>query len=166
MSQPALRWAVVIIDFDPATGHEQQGVRRALVVSYEAFHRGGMATVCPITTRAPKYPGEVPIPAGHAGQTRDGLVLVHQVRTIDLARVTAFSIGGAVQYVSDPATRTAVREALGHHLGLDMPVSTDGASTLAEWAELAQSARSSARPRSGSSAGDLVIEDRAERDTS
>ena len=26
-----LRWAVVLIDFDPATGHEQAGTRRALV---------------------------------------------------------------------------------------------------------------------------------------
>ena len=124
----ALRWAVVLIDFDPAKGHEQQGVRRALVVSYEAFHRSGMATVCPITTRRTKYPGEVPIPAGHAGQTKDGLILVHQVRTVDLARVTAFSIRGEVQYVTDSTTRRTVRESLAHHLGLDLVPPADGAS--------------------------------------
>ena len=124
-----LRWAVVLIDFDPAKGHEQQGVRRALIVSYEAFHRSGMATVCPITTRQPKYPGEVPIPAGHAGQTRDGLILAHQVRTLDLARVTAFSIGGQMQFVTEPATRRMVREALAHHLGLDLVSSVDGAAS-------------------------------------
>ena len=112
LTPEALRWAVVLIDFDPAKGHEQQGVRRALIVSYEAFHRSGMATVCPITTRRPKYPGEVPIPAGHAGQTKDGLILVHQVRTVDLGRVTAFSIGGEVQFVTDIVTRQTVREAL------------------------------------------------------
>ena len=49
-----LRWAVVLIDFDPTRGHEQAGTRRALVVSYDAFHRSGMAPVCPITTRRPK----------------------------------------------------------------------------------------------------------------
>jgi mRNA interferase MazF len=122
-----LRWTIALIDFDPTRGHEQQGTRRALVVSYEAFHRSGIATVCPITTRPPKYPGEIAIPAGHAGQTKDGLVLVHQVRTIDLSRVTAFAIDGSVQYVTDSATRAAVRDALAHHLALDLPASSDGA---------------------------------------
>ncbi len=122
-----LRWAIVLVDLDPTQGHEQAGSRRALVVSYEPFHRGGMATVCPITTRPPRYPGEVAIPAGIAGQTKDGLILVHQVRTIDLSRVHAYVIAGAVQYVTDPGIRRAVRVALAHHLGLDVPGSGDGA---------------------------------------
>lgn len=86
-----------------------------------------MATVCPITTRPRRYPGEVPIPEGHAGQTKDGLILVHQVRTLDLARVQAYVIGGAVQYVVDPSVRGAVRSSLAHHLGQDIPSSADGA---------------------------------------
>ena len=122
-----LRWAVVIVDFDPVRGHEQEGRRRALVVSYEPFHRSGMATVCPITTRRPKYPAEIALPAGHAGQTQDGLILVHQVRTLDLRRVAAFAIAGAVQYVTDPKVRREVRAALAHHLGLDLPAASDGA---------------------------------------
>ena len=105
MTGQPLRWAVVLVDFDPAAGHEERGTRRALVVSYEAFHHGGMATVCPITTRAPKYPGEVRLPAGHAGQTKDGLVLCHQVRTIDLGRVTTFEIGDRPQLVTQPEVR-------------------------------------------------------------
>jgi mRNA interferase MazF len=122
-----LRWSVVIVAFDPVVGHEQAGQRRALVVSYEPVHRSGMATVCPITSRPPKYPGEVAIPAGHAGQTVDGLVLVHQVRTIDLRRVAAFEVGGQPQVVTDPGIRRSVRRALAHHLGLDIPAAADGA---------------------------------------
>lgn len=122
-----LRWAVVLVDLDPSRGHEQAGTSRALVVSYESFHRAGMATVCPITTRQPKYPGEVPVPAGHAGQTRDGLILCHQVRTLDLARVTTYEIGGRIQSVTDRAVRAAVRFALAHQLGLDLPAAVDGA---------------------------------------
>jgi len=121
------RWSIVVIDLDPAVGHEQQGTRRALVVSYEAYHRSGMATVCPITSRAAKYPGEVAIPAGVAGQTLDALVLVHQVRTVDLRRVTAFEIGGTAQILREPTIRRAVRSGLAHHLGLDLPASLDGA---------------------------------------
>lgn len=127
LTDPPLRWAVVLVDLDPSRGHEQAGTRRALVVSYEAFHRSGMATVCPITTRRPKYPGEVPLPEGHAGQTRDGLILCHQVRTLGLTRVTALEIGGRLQYVTDRAVRQAVRFALAHHLGLDIPGVADGA---------------------------------------
>jgi mRNA interferase MazF len=118
---------VVLVDFDPALGHEQRGRRRALVVSFEPFHRSGMASVCPITSRPPKYPGEVAIPNGHAGQTKDGLVLAHQLRTIDLRRVTAFEVGGARQVVTDSGVRRAVRAALAHQLGLDIPSAADGA---------------------------------------
>jgi mRNA-degrading endonuclease toxin of MazEF toxin-antitoxin module len=123
----ALRWAVVIVDLDPTVGHEQQGLRRALVVSYEPFHRSGLVTVCPITTRPARYPGEVPIPRGHAGQTRDGLILVHQLRTIDVRRITAFEVGGTRQHVTHRSVRRAVRAGLAHHLGLDVPGAADGA---------------------------------------
>jgi mRNA interferase MazF len=83
-----LRWSVVIVDLNPVQGHEQAGERRALVVSYEPFHRSGLATVCPMTAaRAEaRYPGDVPIPTGEGGQTRDGVILTSQVRTISLRK--------------------------------------------------------------------------------
>ncbi|MGH2488399.1 MAG: type II toxin-antitoxin system PemK/MazF family toxin, partial [Candidatus Limnocylindria bacterium] len=70
-----LRWASVIVDLNPVVGHEQAGRRRALVVSYEPFHRSGLLTVCPITAARSelRYPGDVAIPRGEAGQTRDGI---------------------------------------------------------------------------------------------
>lgn len=120
-----LRWAVVIVDLDPTQGHEQAGERRALVVSYEPFHRSGLATVCPITAaRADaRYPGDVAIPVGEAGQTRPGVILTSQMRTISLRRVRSRPIG----IVVDPTMRRAVRFALAHHLGLDVPGIGDGA---------------------------------------
>ena len=124
---PALRWAVVLVDLDPTVGHEQAGQRRALVVSYEPFHRSGMATVCPISARAGKYPGEIHIAKGHAGQTKDAVILCHQLRTIDLDRVTTFELGGRTQYVTDTGVRRQVRSALSRHLGLDVPPASDGA---------------------------------------
>jgi len=127
MNLGVLRWAIVLVDFDPAQGHEQEGTRRALVVSYEAFHRSGMAAVCPISAREAKYPGEVAIPLGHAGQTKDSVILCHQVRTIDLSRVAGFQIGGVVQYVSSPEVRRLVRAALLHQFALHLPPAVDGA---------------------------------------
>jgi mRNA-degrading endonuclease toxin of MazEF toxin-antitoxin module len=119
------RWSVVIVDLDPVQGHEQAGERRALIVSYEPFHRSGLATVCPITAaRAEaRYPGDVPIPTGEAGQTRDGVILTSQVRTIALRRVRSAPVGT----VMHAGLRRAVRRALAHHLGLDLPAISDGA---------------------------------------
>jgi len=122
-----LRWAIVLVDFDPTVGHEQAGQRRALVVSYEPFHGSGMAAVCPISARPAKYPGEVPIGKGQAGQTKDAVILCHQLRTIDMARVTAFEIAGLIQYVTDVEVRRQVRAALSRHLGLNLPGAADGA---------------------------------------
>ena len=122
-----VRWGIVVIDFDPTIGHEQAGRRRALVVSRDPFHRSGMATVCPISARPPRYPAEVMIPAGHAGQTLDAAILCHQLRTVDLRRVTAIEIGGQRQVVTDPAIRAGVRAALARQLGLDLQPAADGA---------------------------------------
>jgi mRNA interferase MazF len=120
-----LRWSVVIVDLDPVEGHEQAGRRRALVVSYEPFHRSGHATVCPITAARSeaRYPGDVPIPVGEAGQTRDGVIVTSQVRTISLRRVRSAPLGT----IDDRSLRRAVRAALAHHLGLDIPAVVDGA---------------------------------------
>jgi mRNA-degrading endonuclease toxin of MazEF toxin-antitoxin module len=120
-----LRWAVVHLDLDPAEGHEQAGRRRALVVSYEPFHQSGLMTVCPITAARtePRYPGDVPIRAGEAGQTTDAIIICSQVRTISERRVGRAPVG----VLTDPAIRAAVRSALSHHLGLDIPAPLDGA---------------------------------------
>ncbi len=133
VSLPPLRWAVVIVGLDPVEGHEQAGERRALVVSYEAFHRSGLLTVCPISAdrQTPRYPGEVAIPAGEAGQTKPGLILCAQVRTVSVRRIRASGIlpDGGVAYVTDARIRSAVRAALRHHLGLDIPPLADGAAS-------------------------------------
>ena len=120
-----LRWGVVIVDLDPVQGDEQAVERRALVVSYEPFHRSGLATVCLITAArsAARYPGDVPIPSGEAGQTRDGVIVTSQARTISLRRVRSTPFG----VVTDRAVRRSVRGALAHHLGLDIPAIADGA---------------------------------------
>ncbi len=128
---PPLRWAVLITNLEPVIGHEQGGERRALVVSYEAFHRSGRVTICPITAARgePRYTGDVPIPIGEAGQTKPGVILCHQVRTVSLLRVKAMldPTRSPVGYVLNPSIRRAVRSALAHHLGLDLSPHRDRA---------------------------------------
>ncbi len=117
-----LRWAILVVRLDPVED-EQAGTRRALVVSYEPFIRSGLLTICPVTAaRSARYPGEVVIPSGEAGQTEAGVILCHQVRTISALRVA-----GYVGSVVDPHIRRGVRAALATHLGLDMIAAVDGA---------------------------------------
>lgn len=67
------------------------------------------------------------MPRGEAGLTKDALILCHQIRTIDLRRVTAWQIQGRIQYLMDRELRRRVRVALAHHLSLDLPAALDGA---------------------------------------
>ncbi len=118
-----VRWGIVVVALDPVEGHEQAGTRRALVVSYEPFHRSGLMTVCPVTAaRAEaRYPGDVPVPEGEAGQTKPGVIICSQVRTVSLRRLRKAPVG----FLTDPGLRRRVRSALAHHLGLDIPTVAD-----------------------------------------
>jgi len=72
-----------------------------------------------------RYPNEVALPVGEAGQTKAGVILCHQVRTISLLRVPG--VPSPVGYLGDPSLREHVRVALARHLGLDIPAGLDGA---------------------------------------
>jgi mRNA interferase MazF len=107
---------VVEIDADSAVGHEQRGRRPVLVVSVDALHSAlGLAMVCAITTHGGRSTGarndlEVPIPPGMAAT---GVVLPHQMRTIDIKARTATKL-----CVVPRTTLQAVRARLKVLLGL------------------------------------------------
>ena len=72
---------LVTLDFDPQSGHEQQGRRPVLVISKDVFNKGtGMAICCPITNTDRKIPFHVPI-AGRTSLT--GFVMCEQVKSLD-----------------------------------------------------------------------------------
>jgi mRNA interferase MazF len=71
----------VWLRFDPRAGHEQAGLRPALILSPVEYNRRvGLALACPITSRAKGYPFEVAIPAG---LDVSGVVLSDQVKSLD-----------------------------------------------------------------------------------
>ena|GEM_PF-790608 len=139
MRNRELRWAVVLLRLDPVEGHEQAGQRPAVVVSYEPFHHLGLLTVAPITSARtePRLPGDVVIPAGEAGLARAGVIICSQVRTVSVLRIIAERIGasGGLRYVRDPTIRASVRQALAHHLALDVRPVVDGAEGSARFRE-------------------------------
>src|SRR5438874_1444490 len=75
------RGDAVWINFDPRVGHEQSGRRPALVLSPDIYNRrSGLAVVCPITSRAKRYPFEVLLPEG---LPISGVILSDHVRSVD-----------------------------------------------------------------------------------
>jgi mRNA interferase MazF len=130
-----MRWAVVWVRLDPVEGHEQAGQRPALVVSFEPFHSAGLLTILPITSARtePRYPGDVPIPAGTAG-LRTGGVVICQPRTISVSRVMLpVAPHRGLRHIEDAVVRQAVRDALAHHVALDVRPARDGAAGIATY---------------------------------
>lgn len=75
------RGDVVWLSFSPQVGHEQAGVRPALVISPVAYNRRvGLALFCPLTTQVKGYPFEVVLPTGLKAK---GAVLADQVKSLD-----------------------------------------------------------------------------------
>ncbi len=75
------RGDLVWTDFDPVAGHEQMGLRPALVLSPAVFNKKILlALVAPITSRVRGHGFEVALKGG--GKVA-GVVLCHQVKTID-----------------------------------------------------------------------------------
>lgn len=75
------RGDVVWLSFSPQAGHEQAGVRPALVLSPASYNRRvGLALFCPLTLQVKGYPFEVPLPAGLKAK---GAVLADQIKSLD-----------------------------------------------------------------------------------
>ncbi len=75
------RGDLVWLDFSPQAGHEQSGVRPALVVSSTIYNeKTGLAVFCPITNQIKGYPFEVALPPG---LKVTGAVLSDHVKNLD-----------------------------------------------------------------------------------
>jgi|ERR1017187_3786291 mRNA interferase MazF len=74
------RGDLVWLNFTPQQGHEQAGVRPALVLSpYEYNKKSGLMVACPVTSKIKGYPFEVVIKA----KKIDGAILADQIKNVD-----------------------------------------------------------------------------------
>lgn len=74
---------IVWADFEPVRGHEQGGVRPAIVLTSGEFHENSTkAIVCPITRNPVPWPTKVGLPEG---METKGFVLADQIRTLHRA---------------------------------------------------------------------------------
>lgn len=71
---------LVILTFDPSSGHEQKGRRPALIISNEAFNKAlGLAIACPITNTDRNFPFHVKIES----EKLTGFIMTEQIKSID-----------------------------------------------------------------------------------
>ena len=109
---------IFFADLSPVVGSEQGGVRPVLVVQNDIGNRFSptiiVAALTSQTNKA-KLPTHVPISAEGNGLSRDSVVLLEQLRTIDKKRLREH-IGTVGTNVID-----VVDEALSVSLGIDPP---------------------------------------------
>lgn len=75
------RGDIVWLNLNPQAGHEQSGLRPALVISPKEYNkRVGLAIFCPITKQIKGYPFEVQVPEE---LKVIGVILSDQVRNLD-----------------------------------------------------------------------------------
>lgn len=74
-----------MVNLDPTAGHEQRGLRPGLVLSSSVFNALGTVLVAPITQGGDfaRHAGFA-APLGGAGTKTQGVVLVNQIRMLDL----------------------------------------------------------------------------------
>ncbi len=71
---------VVILTFDPQSGHEQKGRRPAIIVSNRTFNQYlGLAFACPITNTKRGFPFHI----RYDGKNVSGYIMTEQLKSID-----------------------------------------------------------------------------------
>jgi mRNA interferase MazF len=95
--------SIIMVDFGPGVGHEQQCHRPALIVTSEGFHRRmGFAWAVPITNQVKGRPDEIPLPLG---LKTTGVVLFSQIKMLDLkAREFSFREQVPDRFMDDEVT--------------------------------------------------------------
>jgi mRNA interferase MazF len=118
------RGAVIVVELDPALGHEQRGLRPCIVVSDPeviADQRFPLVCVVPVTGT----PGEgllyPPLAPGESGLARRSFALIDHLRSIDKRRVRR--VYGEIAREE----MAAIDEGLAFFLGLGDQLSAPGA---------------------------------------
>ena len=84
------RGEVFYADLSPVVGSEQGGVRPVLILQNDVGNRHSPTVIAAaITSKQDKthLPTHIGIPCGSCGLTRDSIVLLEQIRTLDKSRL-------------------------------------------------------------------------------
>ena|SRR5271165_2874293 len=80
------------INFDPTVGHEQAGIRPALVVSVDKFNHGpaGLVVVLPITSKNKNQPIHVQVRPPEGGLSTTSFIMCDDIRSVSKQRLRRF----------------------------------------------------------------------------
>ena len=112
---PVRRGEIYFADLSPVVGSEQGGIRPVLIIQNDAGNRHSPTVIAAaITSRMGKanLPTHISVAAQSCGLTRDSIILLEQIRTIDKSRLRE-RMGRL-----DDATMKAVDHAIGVSFGL------------------------------------------------
>ncbi len=100
-----------MVNFNPARGSEQKGIRPALVVQNDTGNVYASTTiVAAITSRIKEFPVTVVLPAGEGGLKRRSMVNLAQLLTVDKGRLQKRlgSLSDAVMAKANKAIRISL----------------------------------------------------------
>ena len=84
------RGEIVLVDFEPVKGSEQEGIRPALIIQNNIYNKYSPTTiVAPITSKIYKkeYPTNVNLSKENSKLNNDSTILLNQIKTIDKRRI-------------------------------------------------------------------------------
>jgi mRNA interferase MazF len=82
------RGEVWMVNFNPGRGSEQQGIRPGLIIQNDIGNQFASTTIiAAITTTIKKYPVTVLIEEGKSGLTKNSMVNLSQILTVDKGRL-------------------------------------------------------------------------------
>ncbi len=85
------RGEIWLVNFNPTLGHEQAGMRPALVLSANRFNAGpsGLVVVLPITKRNRGILTHIPVAPPEGGLNLSSVILCDQLRTVSAQRLSS-----------------------------------------------------------------------------
>jgi len=84
------RGEVYLVNFDPMIGAEIRKTRPALILQNDIANRHSPLTIVSALTsqfEEPLYPTEVLLKAGEGGTSKDSVILLNQIRSVDKRRL-------------------------------------------------------------------------------
>ena len=82
------RGEIWLVNFNPARGSEQKGVRSALIIQNDIGNEVSPITIiAAISTTIKIYPINVKIKSSESGLAKDSVIKLNQIRTIDKSRL-------------------------------------------------------------------------------
>ena len=86
---PVRRGDIYYADLSPVVGSEQGGMRPVLIIQNDTGNRHSPTVIAAITSQTGKanLPTHISLAARSCGLTRDSVILLEQVRTLDKSRL-------------------------------------------------------------------------------